>query len=245
MQRQQLIEQSAMTSVWKEPKISEIKAPSHLIPKIRAAIYYNSPGRMVGADRSIITQYAVAVLVSVFMVVSILIILLPIPFNSGSVILASLFGSGISLILFYRWGWHNYEEAWYHVDKENNLLSVIKKTKGSWEEIEIPFEMVSKVEWSGGKNGYATIHAGGIEVRTTRASTDRFASVTEMWSLLAEFDTLMSGWPLTLECSTCNRKFGHHLGTAQCPFDEVILTDTNAKGRIDPEEMHPDDYTRV
>jgi len=44
----------------------------------------------------------------------------------------------------------------------------------------------------------------------------------------------------------CNRIFGHHQGTALCPFDEnEILIDDSIKGRIDPESVDMEDLKRV
>ena len=239
------MECSADIIVWKEPNISEIDAPSHLIKKIRTAIFYNSQGKMDGADRGIITQYVVSTVVMTWMLLATFILLLPIEFNTTLFFVIAIFGSVISLTAFYFWGWRNYSQAWYHIDTENKLFTVIEKKKKGWQEIEVPFEQVDRVDWSGGENGYAIIHAAGLEIPTSRTKSNRFASVTEMWPLLASFDTFMKGWPITLECSTCKRKFGHHIGTAQCPFDEMILNDPSTKGRIDPEELHPDDTTRV
>ena len=90
-----------------------------------------------------------------------------------------------------------------------------------------------------------TIYVLGAKVDTNRMNEERFSSVTEIWHKLALFDSKMINWPISLECESCERKFGHHIGTAQCPFDKIMLIDPNVKGRIDPVEMHPDDENRV
>ena len=147
--------------------------------------------------------------------------------------------------IFYRWGFKNYKEAWYLFDQEDEIFTVIRNVADGWETIEIPYEEVDSIDWLNGGNGKAIIKSHNFEFETNRASEKRKSSITELWNALALIDTKMENWPVTLRCQNCTREFGHHIGTAQCPFCEIILEDTKSKGRIDPKGTHPDDVDRI
>ena len=235
--------------MWREPKLNDLDVDNETKNLIAKSIYFNRKGVLREADRVTQIQYSIALLGMWIISSAIMYVLLSFIFGFQNLnfftfmiifILISL-----SLFWYLNWGWFRYEEAWYYFDKKNKIFFVTKQKKDDWESFEIPFDTVHMVEWSGGKNGYASIRAGRFTFDTNRMNEERFSSVTEMWDLLALFDTKMINWPISLECESCERKFGHHIGTAQCPFDKIMLIDPNVKGRIDPIEMHPDDENRV
>lgn len=235
--------------MWRAPKLHGLEAPTEFKKLIKKSIYFNRKGKLQGASTATIVQYSISLFIAWVSLSGIVIITTGLIFNSPPTAVANVLISlallTTLLVWFVYWGWYDYQEAWYHFDDHNEIFSVTKRTKGNWETFEIPYDAVHEVEWSGGEFGYATIHASKFSFDTTRTGSERYASVTELWPHLARFDTNMINWPIILKCTECKREFGHHIGTAQCPFDNVILIDPEVKGRIDPEEMHPDDKSRV
>jgi len=233
--------------MWRQPRLHELDAPPEFVEQINESIYFNRKGSLTGADRYTILQYLLAILLSWIFVLALLALLSSLFFQFSPLILIILAATSllVSLSLFIYWGWIKYEEAWYHFDRTDRILTVFKRNNGNWEAIEIPYEQIEEVSWSGGTNGYAIISAAGFDIPTNRADHERFSSVTELWSDLASFDQPMTNWPILLVCPVCDRQFGHHIGTATCPFDEVLLVDPSIKGRIDPTDLHPDDYRRL
>lgn len=235
--------------MWRAPKLQDVEAPSEFKELMNKSVFYNRKGELNNAGRYEVFQYTIAmVFLWLFSTVGLLVIFSLI----SPVLMSTIVRVIVSIVLFiaisayfYWWGWLKYNQAWYHFNDDDMLFTIIQKQNDNWEMIEVPYEQVDQIEWSGGDNGFAIIHAAGLTFRTTRADSDRFASVTELWGQLAKFDTYMKNWPITLVCPVCDREFGHHIGTAMCPFDEVILIDPNTKGRIDRENLHPDDYYRV
>ncbi|MFV2014024.1 MAG: hypothetical protein ACC656_01225, partial [Candidatus Heimdallarchaeota archaeon] len=78
-----------------------------------------------------------------------------------------------------------------------------------------------------------------------RDSEKRVSSVIEIWDKMARIDTRMKNWPIEMQCQQCQREFGHHIGTAICPFCKIALIDKKAKGRFDPLTQHDDDLDRI
>ncbi|MDH5402877.1 MAG: hypothetical protein OEY49_10335, partial [Candidatus Heimdallarchaeota archaeon] len=151
----------------------------------------------------------------------------------------------ILIRLFYKWGFSNYREAWYYFDEKEEILIVIRLVNKNWEVIEIPYEEIDEIEWNNDDNGYAIIKSYGMEFETNRSKDKRASSVTDLWGELARTSAKMTHWPIILICSKCDRKFGHHIGTAVCPWDETMLIDPKVKGGYEIKEAHPDDFDRI
>ncbi len=151
----------------------------------------------------------------------------------------------LGLGIFTYWGWFRKFSAWYLFDKENEILFVLlKKTPPVL--LEIPYEEIMEIRWSGGQNGYAIIETPVGKFPTLRANEKKEGSVTELWVNIAGIEAPYSDWPITLWCPSCQRNFGHHIGTAVCPFDpEISLLDLETKGRHDPEGLSQEDFDRV
>ncbi len=159
-------------------------------------------------------------------------------------ILISLFAT-ITIIFYYYWGWKKTFEAWYYFDHENEIMFALIKSKSPIL-LEIPYEEIETIDWSGGSNGFAIIRTPIVSLKTERAKNKREGSITEMWSEIAKTRAPFQDWPYTLLCVSCNEEFGHHIGTAVCPFEEnIALIDPNAKGRHDPESISHEDLDRV
>ncbi|RMG21547.1 MAG: hypothetical protein D6732_27130 [Methanobacteriota archaeon] len=148
-------------------------------------------------------------------------------------------------LVFLYWGWYRTFNGWILFDKDNEILFVLVDKKFPTL-LEIPYEEIIGIQWVGGKNGYAKIETPVGSFPTERASEKKEGSVTELWEDLASIGAPFEDWPITLWCPSCNRSFGHHLGTAVCPFDpETALIDLETKGRHDPQGISPEDLDRV
>ena len=235
--------------MWRIPNLNDLDVDKETKKLMAKSIYFSRKGVLRDAGNITQIQYSLA-LIGIW-IISSAIVYLSLSFGFGFesfnfiTFIPIIVLIGGSLVYFIKWGWYKYEESWYFFDIKNKIFFVTKKVKSNWEIFEIPFETIHVIEWSGEKNGYASIGAGRFTFDTNRMNDKRFSSVTELWENLALIDTKMINWPINLECESCNRKFGHHIGTAMCPFDNIILIDPNIKGRIDPIEMHPDDENRV
>lgn len=237
--------------MWREPELDKLIIPNEMKDLMRKSIYWNSMGHLVQSSLTLRLQYLS--LISVFGIFTSFIVyyaisslLSPIPWLGISLgILLSLMLFSFEMILFYKWGWKNYREAWYYFDHKDELFVAIRETKEGWQEFEIPFEEITEVTWFDGPNGFAIIKVGSYEFETARALVKNKSSVTELWNDLARIGAPMRKWPVELICSECKREFGHHIGTAVCPYDKTLLIEPDLKGRIDPEEIHPDDLDRI
>lgn len=235
--------------MWRQPRFEDLDAPEEMKATILDATYFNEKGNLRGADPWETVQYSIVTVVIAGFVFAIIWFMLGRVTFIAELTLLRFLVVIIAIVpiiyYFYFWGWLKYEEAWYLFDSENEILFVIRKPDDSWEMIEIPYEQVETIEWVGGSNGRAIINAAGFRLKTNRSREKRFSSVTELWSDLAKIDTSMITWPIELHCSNCDRRYGHHIGTAQCPFDNTLLEDPTTKGRIDPVARHPDDLDRI
>ncbi|MHA2251585.1 MAG: hypothetical protein ACXAD7_14570 [Candidatus Kariarchaeaceae archaeon] len=223
--------------MWKEPKIHSLEAPTDIREKLRKSIYWNSEGMLSGSPMAMIIWYS-TILIMIWLFFSLFIFYLAeqLGVKSWMILFIQVSFAIISLLVltlqFYKWGWKSFQEAWYHFDKDNQIFSVIRKSRNSWEEIEVPYEDIDSIEYVDGDNGKAQINSMSFEFETNRAKDKRRSSK-------------MVNWPISLVCQKCKRKFGHHIGTALCPFCKIILVDPQVKGRIDPLEQHPDDLDRM
>ncbi|MHA2091879.1 MAG: hypothetical protein ACW98K_13580 [Candidatus Kariarchaeaceae archaeon] len=236
--------------MWKKPKLHSIEAPKDIKDILQKSIFWNSEGALAGSPQIIIFMYGLVLILFWGALYSILSLALS-SFLSKSVlyflILTTLLITALIIIsyYFYQWGWMNYKEAWYYFDDTDEILTVVRLLKDQWEIIEIPYEEISEIYYTHGNNGKAIIRSMGFEFETNRAADKRESSVTDLWEKLARTDAKMNGWPIQLSCPNCHRSFGHHIGTAICPFCKIILLDDKVKGRIDPVQTHPNDMDRV
>ncbi len=236
--------------MWKEPKIHSLDAPTDIKEIISKSVYWNSKGALKGSPSLVIGTYsAIIFALWLFIASTIYFILEGLQINNWLKIATqgmTMLGILISMFYyFYKWGWNNYREAWYNFDKENEIFTVVRKTMTGWETIEIPYEEIDSIDYLDGANGKAIIKSINFEFETNRARDKRRSSVTDIWDDLARTSTKMTNWPINLVCQKCKRKYGHHIGTAQCPFCRLILVDPQVKGRIDPQIQHPDDLDRI
>jgi hypothetical protein len=237
--------------MWRKPELDKLIIPQEMKDLMKRSIYWNSTGHLVSA--SMVLKFQYSFLIGVFGIftsfiayyaISSLLSFIPwLGISLGIIIALILFS--LQIFFFYRWGWRNFREAWYYFNHKDELFVAIKETKEGWQEFEIPFEEISEVSWFDGPNGLAIIKVGNYEFETSRALVKNKSSVTELWDDLARIGAPMREWPIELICSKCKREFGHHIGTAVCPYDRTLLIEPNLKGRIDPEEIHPDDLDRI
>lgn len=237
--------------MWKEPDEKSLEAPRDIAKLIRKSIYWNTNGKLNGAPRLLIIQYVFSIFI-LWAVSSILATsLIRSTFSNSSVSNSISFVLAVgSFVLIYRflyiWGWKSYKEAWYLFDDKDEILSVIQKSVEGWEIIDIPYEEINDIEYVEGSNGKALIHSGSFEFETNRVLDKRATSVTDLWENLARIDTIMKRWPIKMTCQECHRDFGHHIGTAICPFCKISLLDINAKGfDHTPMTQHKDDLDRI
>jgi len=232
--------------MWKEPDEKSLDAPLEMKKLIRKSIYWNSEGKLHKSPMITIVQYTIIVFLFT-MIVSLLLasyIDSLITNDIISSIIEALFAVvifGYSFWYFYQWGWKSYHEAWYHFDEKDEIFSVVRKSPSGWESIEIPYEEIYEIDYIEGHDGKAIIKSGPFEFETNRDSEKRASSVIEIWDKMARIDTLMKNWPVEMSCQQCKREFGHHIGTAICPFCKIALIDKKAKGRFDPVTQHDDD----
>ncbi len=235
---------------WKEPDLYSLKANSRIKEILHDSYYFGEFGEIRDAPLSeqilVLANY-----------------LLPYAFLYfvGSVF-ASFYGidqpwrflyflvlAGIlvySLYMFYYNGFKKFNEYWIKFDDKEELLSIVTREGDQWEVVDIPYEEVEDIRYSGGTNGRIILVAPHVEIKTYRISKKNPLSTTEIWDRFAKIGAPMSDWPYTLRCPSCERTFGHFQGTALCPFDEkVILVDDSIKGRIDPESATRSDLERV
>ncbi|MCY3414998.1 MAG: hypothetical protein INQ03_25330 [Candidatus Heimdallarchaeota archaeon] len=235
--------------VWKQPEISELDVNKEIKDLMNKGVYYNSEGNLADASLLLKLEYIFFSILTWIGLVAVIRFLLSLLSNGADLsLLIIVIASILFICIFvwlYIWGWRRYEQAWYHFDHLDELLTVIKDGKHGFEVFEIPYEDVHEIEWYDGPNGKAIIKAASFEFSTNRYLDKRLSSVTEMWDDLARINSKMVSWPIQLLCPKCYREFGSHTGTGICPFDEVILIDPKVKGRIDPEEIHPDDFDRL
>ncbi len=226
----------------------------HLPPEYKElytkGIHILHRGNLRNADFVIKLQHAVAwmggVSLSYFVVQIVVQQLFGYDFASSFHIIAIPLLSLTGILTFYYWGWKQKYEVWIWLDHENEILNVLSLDKPP-SLFEIPFEEIQSIGWSGGKNGYAIIRTSAMDIRTNRSNEKNEGSVTEMWQSLAKIGAPFDEeWPIILVCPECGETFGHHIGTATCPYDEnVSLYDVNSKGRMDPVEMAEEDLDRL
>lgn len=236
--------------MWKEPDYLHLDAPQEIVDTIRSSIFWNSEGYLRGAPFISKFQYFLVFTSILFFPCLIIFIIFELMITNTivNIIGQILIYIVIVSVYFYfiKWGFYDYKEAWYNFDEKEEILIIIRKKSNRWETIELPYEEIDEINWSGdSQNGFAIIKSLNMKFYTNRSLDKRKSSVTEIWSKLARIDTDMKNWPIYLTCDTCKRVFGHHIGTAQCPFDDILLIDKNVKGRIDPEEIHPEDLDRL
>ncbi len=237
--------------MWREPDLDKLIIPKEMKVMMRKSVYWNSTGHLVNSSMILKIQYSF--LITIFGIFTSFIV-----YYASISIFSSIPWLGISLgaflaftllsfefIMFYKWGWKKIRESWYHFNHKDELFVAIKQTKEGWQEFEIPYEEILEVTWFDGPNGMAIIKVGSYEFETNRALVKNKSSVTEMWNDLAKTGVPMRNWPIELICSKCKQEFGHHIGTAVCPYDKTLLIEPNLKGRIDPDEIHPDDLDRI
>lgn len=236
--------------VWKEPTEKDLAAPKDIALLIRESVYWNSEGHLDKAPPLSIFQYSFTVFVGDTLILILFYVLFQVIGFSGG-LLSSLVAIlaiailSISGYLFYQWGWKTYREAWYHFNDKDELFTVLRRNGRTWESIEIPYEEIDSIDFEQGPNGKALIISGQFSFETSRTKEKRFSSITELWPNLARMDRPMKNWPINLFCSVCRRSFGHHIGTAICPWDNIALLDVDAKGRFDPIEQNPEDLDRI
>lgn len=236
--------------MWKEPKFHSIDAPSDIKELISKSVYWNSEGNLSGSPKMLIVGYILIVIIIESLLFYFLIIVsksLPnyITIQQVIIIFIFIFTLTMSFYYFYQWGWKNYKEAWYFFDSQNEMFIVTRQLGKGWETIDVPYEEIDRIEYVDGRNGKAIIRSAGFRFETNRALDKRESSVTELWGNLAGTSANMINWPIKLICEKCNRIYGHHIGTALCPFCSIILIDPKIKGRIDPISLHPDDLDRI
>ncbi|MHA2033466.1 MAG: hypothetical protein ACW99A_06925 [Candidatus Kariarchaeaceae archaeon] len=236
--------------MWKEPKEKSLDAPLDMKKMIRNSIYWNTEGKLHKSPKTTIIQSIIVIIVFAlflsFIIASAAESL--VGNNTISNILSIVFSLtifGIFFWYFYKWAWNSYSEAWYNFDDKDEIFTVIRKSSSGWEIIEIPYEEIDQIEYIEGQDGKAVIKSGPFEFETNRDSEKRSSSVVEIWNNLARTDSIMNNWPIKMTCQKCNRQFGHHIGTAICPFCEIALIDQKAKGRFDPVAQHDDDLDRI
>ncbi|OLS19043.1 MAG: hypothetical protein HeimC2_42900 [Candidatus Heimdallarchaeota archaeon LC_2] len=236
--------------MWKEPEEKSLEAPKDMAKLIRKSIYWNTEGKLHGSPLLIVIQYLFIIFL-IWSVSSILLISLIQSISSNSIISNALIILGLSSLIlilrfFYIWGWKTYSEAWYLFDDKDEILTVIRKSSEGWETLEVPYEEINNIEYNEGPNGKAIIQSGRFEFETNRALDKRATSVTDIWGNLARIDTRMTNWPIEMVCQKCKRHFGHHIGTAICPFCKISLIDIRAKGLdLTPMTQHKDDLDRI
>ncbi|MCH8908216.1 MAG: hypothetical protein IH840_14095 [Candidatus Heimdallarchaeota archaeon] len=239
--------------MWREPSQADLKqlnASIEIQDLIKHAIYWNKKGNLKDSSSAEILQTTVIASFIIFMSIIGLFALLDIinfPTSLTLVlkVISVLLIIGLSGWKFYLWGWIYYYESWYKFDDKDEILTVIRHTEEGWETYDIPYEEINSIDYSGGSNGRGIIKAGKFKFETARSLDKRASSVTEMWDNLARTDNKMNNWPISLHCQNCHRIFGHHIGTAVCPFCNIILIDPKVKGRIDPISLHEDDLDRI
>lgn len=151
----------------------------------------------------------------------------------------------IMALIVYYWGWKKKFEAWYYFDHGNEIFYALINGKNPTL-MEIPYEEIEEIRWVGGNNGYAKIITSITSLPTERAMKKREGSSTELWSTLALIGAPFTEWPIKLWCPSCNRVYGHNIGTATCPFEpEIALIDPDVKGRHDPEGIAEEDLDRL
>ncbi len=237
--------------VWKEKTTKEMRVAPEYAELIKKSIYYNSEGELADASMRYRLEYIIIYSTMWLFVILIMNSLINLSKLSNAtknttIIIIAIISYTVMMYYLYRWGWKNYSEAWYSFDHDDEIFTVVRKEKGQWEILEVPYEEIHEISYSDGPNGKAIIKAAEFEFHTNRANDKRDSSITEMWADLSHINTKMSSWPYYLECPVCKRRFGNHTGTATCPDDkDVILLDTEVKGRIDPESMNKQDLDRV
>ncbi len=239
--------------MWRQPKIHTIKAPPDCMKIIENGIYWNQKGNFEGSTLRYKLNYIFSYII-IWLLFVIPTLYFVIKLNSVIFLYIMVFvyiATLISIAIWiYYWGWLEYREIWYLFNDKEQIFYATFEGKNGWELFEIPYEDIHEIEWIDGPNGKAFIHFSNMKFETNRALDKRRSSVTELWPTLARISgidkhNIMTNWPIYLECPNCNRVYGHHIGTAQCPFDDYILIEPGVKGRIDPEDIHPEDLDRV
>ena len=235
---------------WKEPDIYTLKASSRVKDILRKSYYFGEIGSLREANwgeratvlANYLLPYALFVFIGTFysffwgmnsLVRILFFILLSIVFV-------------YSIYRYYYDGFKKFKEYWIKFDENEEVITYVTREGERWEVTDIPYESVEEVRYSGTTNGRIILKAPHTEIKSYRVNKKNPFSVTEIWDRFAKIDAPMNDWPFELRCMKCNRIFGHHQGTALCPFDEnEILIDDSIKGRIDPESVDMEDLKRV
>jgi hypothetical protein len=236
---------------YKEPNIYTLKAPYDIKEELSEAYYYYSKGEYTNASISeklfhftvYLTPFYLSFILTLFVYYFITSHWLIV--QSGILItsILLLYGS----YKFLDNGWFKVIEYWVKINQSEKLVTLIDRLSDNWNFYEIPFEQIDSIRWHGAPvNGRIEIIIGQLRIFTYPVGHHSDFSPTELWEYLASTEAEMVNWPIKLFCQKCHRIYGHHIGTATCPFDpNIILIEPNIKGRIDPEYFHSDDITRV